>query len=351
MRDMLAVGPQPFSERPRGIVEVEGAAIEAPSVLDDLRRRLRQQVRFARGCDVDGASRDGFDEAVVLARESDVAVVVVGDRSGLTVECTSGETRDRASLDLPGVQDELVAAVAATGTPVVLVLVAGRPYGSAATHERCAAVLHAWLPGEEGAAAIAETLVGESSPAGKLPLTYPRSAGQLPLFYGHKVSGGRSHWRGDYADEPVAPLYPFGHGLGYVRLSLEDASVELHEVSWHDAVLVGVTLANPGERAGEEVVQLYVRDPQASVTRPVLELKGFVRVEVEPGASRRVTFVVPVAQLGFHGRDLEHVVEPGVVEVLVGTSSADLVPAGAVTVVADAGGPPAKAYDGLVTVE
>ena len=124
----------------------------------------------------------------------------------------------------PGVQEELVRAVLDTGTPVVLVLVAGRPIGSAALHERCAAVLMAWLPGEEGAAAIADALTGDVNPGGKLPITYPRSVGQIPVYYGHKVSGGRSHWKGDYVDSPAAPLYPFGHGIGYTTFALSDAS-------------------------------------------------------------------------------------------------------------------------------
>jgi beta-glucosidase len=344
-------GQQPFFMPPTAGIHVDDLFAGVPSVLDALRERLGERVRYARGCDVDGGSREGFDEAVALARDSDLAILVMGDRSGLTEECTSGETRDRSSLDLPGVQEELAAAVAATGTPVVLVLVVGRPCGSAGLHERCAAVLLAWLPGEEGAAAIAETLVGESSPGGKLPISFPRSAGQLPVFYGHKISGGRSHWRGDYVDGPAAPLHPFGHGLGYTTFELSSAAVTQSHVSWDGSITVVVDVANTGAHAGDEVVQLYVRDPHASVTRPVLELKGFVRVALEPGQSRRVTFDVPVGQLGFTGRDLEHVVEPGVVDLFVGTSSADLVAAGSTTVVAGSGPPPPKLFDGWVTIE
>ena len=151
--------------------------------------------------------------------------MVMGDKSGLTDDCTSGESRDVSSLDLPGVQEDLVRAVLDTGTAVVLVLVAGRPIGSASLHERCAAVLMAWLPGEEGAAAIADALVGDVNPGGKLPITYPRHAGQIPTYYGHKFSGGRSHWKGDYVDSPVAPLYPFGHGSSFTTFALTDAAV------------------------------------------------------------------------------------------------------------------------------
>ena len=351
LRVLLDSGGDPFARETRDAAAAPAFDVGAPTVLDALRARLGSRVRYARGCDVEGRARDGFAEAVALAREADVAVLVVGDKSGLTDDCTSGETRDRASLDLPGVQQDLVRAVLETGTPVVLVLVAGRPYGAAALHEGCAAVLLSWLPGQEGADAIADALVGEFSPGGKLPVSYPRSSGQLPVFYGHKISGGRSHWKVDYADEPTAPLYPFGHGLSYTTFELRDAAVRRAEVSWSETVTVDVTVANTGDRDGDEVVQLYVHDTAASVTRPVLELKSFARVALPAGGSATVTFEVPVGQLGFHGRDLEFVVEPGSFEFLVGTSSAEVVSAGSVTVVADASSAaPAKAFDGWVTV-
>ena len=189
-------------------------------------------MRYVQGCDVNGRSRDGFAEAVGLAAGADVAVLVMGDKSGLTDDCTSGESRDVASLDLPGVQEDLAQAVIATGTPVVLVLVAGRPLASTWLHEQCAAVLMAWLPGQEGAAAVADVLCGDVSPGGKLPITFPRSTGQIPVYYGHKISGGRSHWKGDYVDAPSSPLYPFGHGLSYTTFALTDASLAGAEVSW-----------------------------------------------------------------------------------------------------------------------
>jgi beta-glucosidase len=352
LRDLLASGGDPFARTPAPRPGSHETPVEGTTVLDALRDALGERVRFARGCDVSGDSRDGFDEAVALAAGADVAIMVMGDKAGLTEECTSGETRDRSSLELPGVQGDLVRAVAATGTPVVLVLVVGRPYGDAVLHEQCAAVLLAWLPGQEGAAAIAETLVGDANPGGKLPISYPRSAGQIPVFYGHKVSGGRSHWRVDYADAPASPLYPFGHGLSYTSFALSEPAVRQSEVATDETLTVDVTVSNTGERDGDEVVQLYVRDPRASVTRPVLELKSFVRLELAPGASRRATFDVPVAQLGFHDRGLDYVVEPGAIELFVGTSSAELLAAGSVTVASgDASRPLEKAFDGWVTVE
>jgi beta-glucosidase len=324
---------------------------DAVTVLAALRARFGPGVLHTPGCGVNDEDLGGLAEAVRLAADADVVVLVMGDKAGLTDDCTSGESRDVSSLDLPGVQEELARSVIAAGTPVVLVLVAGRPSGSAGLHESCAAVLMAWLPGQEGGEAIAEVLTGEAPPGGKLPITYPRSVGQLPVYYGHKISGGRSHWKGDYVDSPAAPLHPFGHGLSYTTFALSGASVGPAEVTWNGTVTTTVTIANTGDRAGEEVVQLYVRDPVASVTRPVLALASFARIELAAGEARTVTFATPIGQLGFYDRQLAYVLEPGRLELFVGTSSADLVEAGHVTVVADPTGRPlGKAYDGTVTI-
>ncbi len=208
------------AEHDLGAVEVPGL-----SVLEALTATYGDVVRHARGCAVNDDDTSGFAEAVELAAASDVVVLVVGDKAGLTQSCTSGEGRDRSSLALPGVQEDLARAVLATGTPVVTVLVVGRPCGSEELHQRSAAVLLAWLPGQEGGAAIAETLAGTINPGGKLPISFPRSVGQLPVFYGHKVSGGRSHWHGEYVDGATSPLYPFGHGLSYTTFALVDPVV------------------------------------------------------------------------------------------------------------------------------
>src|SRR5690606_26058877 len=201
--------------------------------------------------------RSGFDAAVAAAAASDVAVLVLGERSGLTEDCTTGESRDVSSLRLPGVQEELVHAVAATGTPIVLVLLAGRPIGTPAVHDAASAVLMAWLPGEQGGDAIADALVGITSPGGKLPVSYPRSSGQIPVFYGHKVSGGRSHWKGAYVDESNEPLYPFGHGLSYSSFEITPVSVGPEQATHDDTVRGTVDVRNTGARRADEVLQAY----------------------------------------------------------------------------------------------
>ncbi|MFO7292442.1 MAG: glycoside hydrolase family 3 N-terminal domain-containing protein [Actinomycetes bacterium] len=330
-------------------LDLPTADAEAATVFEALASRLDGQVAFARGCDVNGESREGFAEAVALASRSDVAVLVMGDKSGLTDDSTSGESRDRSSLDLPGVQEELVRAVIGTGTPVVLVLVGGRPMGSEWIHEHAAAVVMAWLPGAEGGEAIAEVLTGAYNPGGKLPISYPRSVGQIPVYHSHKVSGGRSHWKGDYVDSPTSPLYPFGHGLSYTQFRIEGATVEPDTVDMDGSVTVSARIRNVGDRDGEEVVQVYVRDVEASLTRPVSELKAFARVAVPAGGIREVAFTLPTGQLGFHDRRLDYVVEPGVFEVYVGRSAADRELAGTFTI-ADGGRSPEVAFGGRVTI-
>lgn len=294
-------------------------------------------IRSARGCGVSSLDRDGIDEAVALAAASDVAIVVVGDKAGLSDDSTTGESRDRSSLDLPGVQEDLVRAVQATGTPVVLVLVSGRPCGSVATHADSAAVVAAWLPGTEGPTAIADVLTGVVNPGGRLPISWPRSAGHIPVFYRHKLSGGRSHWKGDYADGPVSPLYPFGHGLSYTTFEIESTAPSPSAVAPDGEIVVEVTVSNTGNRDGDEVVQVFTRDPQASLTRPVLELKAFAKVSVPAGESRRASFAIAVGQLGFYDRQLRYIVEPGEIEVHVGPSVDRLRHAGNFSIATDDG--------------
>jgi beta-glucosidase len=330
-------------------LDLPTADAHAPTVFEALASRLEGRVAYAQGCEVNGDSRDGFAEALALADRSDVAVLVVGDKAGLTDDSTSGESRDRASLDLPGVQEDLVRAVIDTGTPVVLVLVGGRPMGSEWIHEHASAVVMAWLPGAEGAAAIADVIVGVYNPGGKLPISYPRSVGQIPLYHSHKVSGGRSHWKGDYVDSPTAPLYPFGHGLSYTSFRIDEAVVAPATVAMDGSVTVSARVTNVGDREGEEVVQVYARDVEASLTRPVSELKAFARVQIPPGESRTVTFTLPAGQFGFHDRNLEYVVEPGEFEIHVGRSAADRQLAGKFNIV-DRGGKPKVAFGGQVTI-
>lgn len=306
-------------------IEVVETSVPITSVLEAVRAKVGPDttVRYARGCDVLGDSTEGIDEAVRIADQSDVAIVVVGDKAGLTLDCTSGEARDRAELGLPGVQEALVRAICETGTPLVLVLVNGRPLAIPWIAEHVPAIVEAWLPGEEGANAVADVLFGDCNPGGKLPMTFPRAVGQVPVYYNHPPSGGRSHWFGDYVETSASPLFAFGHGLSYTRFDIDNLRVAPAQARAGETVTVSVDVSNVGERAGDEVVQLYIHH-LASVTRPVKALKGFKRVSLEPGASRTVTFHLAVNQLAFYNREMAFVVEPGAVEVMVGSASDDI---------------------------
>ena len=296
------------------------------TTLDAIRSALvGSEVGHARGTGISDGTDAELEAAVALARASDVAIMVLGERSGLTDDSTTGEFRDRSTLGLMGRQQELLEAVVATGTPVVLVLVSGRPLSIewAATH--CAAVLLAWVPGDAGPDAIAAVLTGAVNPGGKLPVSVPRHVGQVPLTYRHHPTGGHSQPKGDYVDGPVAPLWPFGHGLSYTSFRVDRLRVDHEEIATLDGeVTISVEVENTGQRIGDEVVQLYVRDVEASVARPVLELRGFRRVSLEPGECRTVSFTVAAEQFAYVGADHRRVVEPGIIAVHVGTSSVEL---------------------------
>lgn len=296
------------------------------TVLEGLRQTLAPdtQIYYEQGCEINTSDTSGISAAVDAARKSQVAIVVVGGKSGLNKECTTGESIDRATLGLPGVQQQLVEAVYATGTPTVVVLINGRPLSTSWIDEHIPAVLEAWLPAQEGGRAIANVLFGRTNPGGKLPVSIPRHVGQVPVYYNHKPSGGRTHWQGDYIDSPTSPLYPFGHGLSYTTFEYSDLQLSATEVTAHETVDISCIVSNKGSMSGDEVVQLYAHDVQASVTRPVKELKGFKRVSLASGESVRITFRLSVNHMAFYDRQMNFVLEPGDVEVMIGGSSSDL---------------------------
>ena len=303
-----------------------GASPRIVSILDGIRAALSPQTTLlhAPGCAVLDADPGGFAEALEMAAQAEAVVLVLGDLSGLTPPCTTGETRDSAHLRLPGVQEALARAVLATGKPVVAVLVTGRPYALPWLDESANAILEAWLPGEEGGAAVAALLFGDAEPAGRLPITFPRHVGQLPVYYNRKPSGLRSHWYGDYVTEKAAPLYPFGHGLSYTTFAYRDLSITPPAATVGGTVDIRLRVTNTGERHGIEVVQLYTRDEFSSTPRPIQELKGYARLSLAPGESNTVTFHLPVDLLAFPNSDLDLVLEAGRIQVMLGSSSADI---------------------------
>ena len=294
--------------------------IEVPTFADALRELLvGPDVTVTRGCDVEGDDRSGFASAVFAASDADVAVVVVGDQAGLFGRGTVGEGNDVESLDLPGVQRELVEELVATGTPVVMVVVSGRPYAldwALDAPTRPAAVLQAFFPGEEGGRAIARVLTGAANPSGRLPVSLPRSAGAQPYSYLQPLLGGPS----EVTSADSTPARPFGFGLSYTTFAHTGLSAD-PEVASGGTFTASVQVTNTGDRAGADVVQLYARDLIASVVRPVAQLVAYARVELEPGESRTVTFQVPTTRFAFSDRQLRRIVEPGTIELWVAPSA------------------------------
>lgn len=299
-----------------------------PTVRDALTDRFGE-VTYAPGCAVEGSDTAGFAEAAAAARDAEVAIVVVGDRAGLFGRGTVGEGNDADSLELPGVQRQLVEAIVATGTPVVLVLLTGRPYAlgwALDGDDAPAAVLQAFFPGEEGAPALAALIAGDAAPSGRLPVSLPRSAGAQPYSYLHPLLGGPS---GVTSTDPT-PVRPFGFGLSYTSFRREGLAVDgvaasaTAEVRAGDAFCVAARVTNTGAVRGADVVQVYAHRTRASVTRPLAQLVAYARVELDPGESAEVRFTVPASRLAYSDRAMRRVVEPGEVELRLGPSCAEV---------------------------
>ncbi|MDH2416066.1 glycoside hydrolase family 3 N-terminal domain-containing protein [Nocardioides sp. CER19] len=303
---------------------------EVPTIAEALREQLPEAtLTVVPGCEVEGEDRTGFPAAVEAAGAADVAVLVMGDQAGLFGRGTVGEGNDAESLELPGVQRELVEAVVATGTPVVLVLVTGRPYAigwaldgvtTDSTSEKPAAVLQAFFPGEEGGPAIADVLTGAVNPSGRLPVSLPRTSGAQPYSYLQPLLGGPS----EVTSTDPTPVRPFGFGLSYTSFAYSELSAD-ESVATDGTFQVSVRVSNIGRVAGTDVVQLYGRDLLGSVVRPVSQLLGYERVTLGPGESAVVRFAVPATRLAFSDRSLTRVVEPGDVEVWVAASAGEKV--------------------------
>ncbi|MGR4854174.1 beta-xylosidase/alpha-l-arabinosidase [Streptomyces sp. LARHCF252] len=299
------------------------AGIEIPTVLDALRTEIPDaKVTFAQGCDVTDPDTAGFEEAVARTAEADVCVAVLGDRAGLFGRGTSGEGCDATDLGLPGAQGELLDSLIATGVPVVLVLLTGRPYALGRWHGRLGAVVQAFFPGEEGGPAVAGVLSGRVNPSGRLPVSVPQVPGGQPWTYLQPPLG----LAGEVSNLDPTPLYAFGHGRSYTTFAWEDGTggEEPAETGTDGSYDVSVTVRNTGEREGAEVVQLYLHDPVASVTRPDMRLIGYQRVAAAPGEAARVTFRFHADLSSFTDRAGRRVVEPGALELRLAASSADV---------------------------
>ena len=333
IKSIAVIGPNADNEKNQlGDYTSINVTQDIITILDGIKSKVSTSanVRYIRGCNVVGDDLNEIEQAIEAAGQSDAAIVVVGENEWRTPgkKGTVGEGYDAATLELTGMQQELVKAVYGTGTPTVVVLVNGRPLATRWIAEHVPAIVEAWCPGEKGGAAVADVLFGDYNPSGHLSITIPRHAGQLPVYYNYPPSKKywlQNAWGKPYVDMASTPLYAFGHGLSYTTFKYSDLEITPAETGPGGKVHVGITITNSGNRAGADVVQLYINDPISSVSTPVKELKGFKKVWLEPGQSAKVQFELGPKHLSLVNHHLERVVEPGEFKVMIGHSSDEIV--------------------------
>lgn len=284
----------------------------------------KSKVLYAKGCGVEDTSKAGFQEAIDVANQSDVVVVSIGERWNM-----SGEAKSRSNIHLPGVQEELLMELQKTGKPIVVLINAGRPLIFNWTADTMPTILYTWWLGSEAGNAIADVLFGDYNPSGKLPMSFPREEGQIPIYYNHFNTGRPSInedkvYKSAYIDLPNSPKFPFGYGLSYTQFTYSDLKLSTSKMKQNDVLDVSVTISNTGNYDGAEVVQLYLQDKFGSVVRPILELKDFQKIQLGKGESKTLHFSLDKEKLSFYDKDLHWVSEPGEFKVMIGSSSADI---------------------------
>lgn len=280
---------------------------------------------YAKGCEIKDTSHRGFAEAVETASKADIVIVAVGEAFDM-----SGEAKSRANIHLPGVQEELITALQATGKPIVVLVMAGRPLIFNWTVDHVPAIMYTWWLGSEAGNAMADVLYGDYNPSGKLPMTFPRAEGQIPIYYSGDNTGRPStsdkdtRYRSAYIDMPNSPRFSFGYGLSYTTFKYEGLQLSANKIKENDVLTASFTLTNTGNFFGEEVVQLYIRDLVGSVVRPIKELKGFEKVGLKPGESKKITFTITKEELSFCNNALQKITEPGEFKLMIGSASDDI---------------------------
>lgn len=323
-RSVALIGPLADNQKDMlGTWHVAGDETKVVTLLEGIRQTAPDvRINYARGAGFNGNDQSGFAEALAAARRSDVVIMAIGEDY-----TQSGEAASRSEIGLPGPQQELIEAIHALGKPVVAVVMAGRPLTINWIDENIPAVMNAWHLGTMSGKAIAETLFGDHNPGGKLTITFPKSVGQIPIYYNMKNTGrpfdANNKYTSKYLDVSNEPLYPFGYGLSYTSFDYSNLQLSSNELTMDGSITVSATIENTGKYTGKEVVQLYIRDLVGSVTRPVKELKGYEKISLNPGESRQVTFTISAKDLEFYTRDMSYKAEPGDFKVFIGTSSAE----------------------------
>lgn len=283
------------------------------------------RIIYAKGCDIEGNNKDGFSEAVAIAKQSDVVILSIGERRDM-----SGEAKSRSNINIPGVQEELLKELLATGKPVVVLINAGRPLVFNYTSDNAPAILYTWWLGSEAGNAIADVLFGDYNPSAKLTISFPRSVGQIPIYYSHFNTGRPAlndsdhNYRSSYNDESIFPEYEFGYGLSYTSFQYSNLTLSKKKMKNNEQIEVSVTITNTGKYDGEEIVQLYLRDKVGSIVRPVKELKDFNKIKLNRGETKTIRFIIDYEKLSFYNQQLQWVAEPGDFELMIGASSNDI---------------------------
>ncbi len=325
-KKIAVIGPLAKSKLdPLGEWNALGIEEDVTSVLEGLKKYAgdKSEILYAEGCKITDTSKDGFKEAIDKAKDAEVIILCVGESRSM-----SGEAYSRSSLDLPGVQEDLAKELLKTGKPIIAVLMNGRPLSINWLNDNAYAILETWFAGTMTGDAVAQVLFGDYNPSGKLPVTFPRTVGQVPIYYNHKNTGRpgdeKNRYTSKYLDLPLTPLYPFGYGLSYTNFDYSDVTLSNSKLTNKDSLVVTVKVKNTGNYDGEEVVQLYVQDLVGSVTRPVKELKGFKKILLKSGEEKSVDFIIHEKDLRFTAADMKFKSEPGVFKVFVGTNSVDV---------------------------
>ncbi len=325
LKDIALIGPLVKAKKEYiGTWSARGEGKHVVSVMQGFKNKLGNEVSlsYAKGAEIEGDKRNGFEEALTKAREADAIVAVVGEKAMM-----SGEALSRMHIGLPGVQEELVMELAKLDKPLVVVLMNGRPLAIPELDKNVPAILEAWLPGTEGGNALADIIFGDVNPSGKLTASFPWHVGQVPVNYEHKNTGRpktEERYTTKYIDGPNEPLYPFGYGLSYTSFKYSKPELNRSEIGFDDNLEIRVKVRNTGNIPGEEVVQLYVRDMVGSVTRPVKELKGFRKIAIEPGEQKEIVFKITAEDLAFYNKDMKFKAEPGEFKVFTGSNSSDV---------------------------
>ena len=331
IKTIAFIGPlvKPLKQN-KGFWDVEVPGMDSTFIVsqwEGLKNKIGKGTKllYAKGCDIEGDNKQGFPEALKTAKQADVVILSIGERRNMT-----GEAKSRSNLNIPGVQEDLLKALLATGKPVVVLINAGRPLVFNFTADNAPAILYTWWLGSEAGNAIADVLFGDYNPSAKLPMTFPRSVGQIPIYYSHFNTGrpatndNNRNYNSSYNDLSIFPKYEFGYGLSYTTFQYSNLQLSKTKMNSDEQIEAIVTITNKGKFKGEEIVQLYLRDKVGSIVRPVSELKDFRKIELNAGESKTIKFIIGKEKLSFYNEQLKWVAEPGDFDLMIGSSSKDI---------------------------